>query len=107
MTVWNTNDDRYYHFGHFYEKNIFENVEKSLYSQGFVIRTMWNTNDVIYSDFENVEEPLYRNVPHFLLLPNLKMWKRLYIDLYFLILPFFYFLFIFILLFFFFFFFFF
>ena len=52
-TVWITNDDRYSDFGHFYEKKVFENVEKTVYNPGFVSRTVWNTNDDRYSDFEH------------------------------------------------------
>ena len=51
--MWNTNDDRIDTpiLAIFYEKTIFENVEMSLYSLGFVNRTIWNTNDDRYSHF--------------------------------------------------------
>ena len=38
------------------EKKIFENVETSLYSTGFVIRPVWNTNDDRYSNFGHFYE---------------------------------------------------
>ena len=60
----------------FWETQIFETVETSLYSQGFVSRTVWNTNGNRYSVFG-----------HFW-----KMWKRLH----FLILPIFFFFFFFL-----------
>ena len=49
----------------FMREKIFKNVETPLPNQGFVSRTVWNTNDDRYSDFG-----------HFL-----KMWKRLYGDI--------------------------
>ena len=51
MGQWNTYDDRYSDFGHFYEKKSLKNVVTSVHSPGFVRRTVWNTNDDRYSDF--------------------------------------------------------
>ena len=71
---------------------IFENVETSLYSQGFVSRIEWNTNDGRYSDFglfffffflKIWKKSLYIDVSTFLDFAHfLKMWKRLYIETY-------------------------
>ena len=38
-------------FAILYEKKVFENLETSRYSPGFVSRAMWNTNDDRYSNF--------------------------------------------------------
>ena len=49
-----------------YEKKIFENVKTSLYSPGFISRTVWNTNDDKYSSFG-----------HFYQKKNFRFWSFL------------------------------
>ena len=48
-----------------YEKKIFENVETSLYSTGFVSRIVWNTNDDRYPNFGHFYEKRSSDFGHF------------------------------------------